>query len=363
MKIIIIILLTIISFCSSAQTAFKNETSFKDYWRANGITQFEGIYETTGASGIEQSKYAILKNQDSYQIILLYCDPIWTKSFGDKAGDIQGTLNPTAKSNLFKGNKLNSGNKRYTNIIIEFEDGLAKYINTDDQINLTWIKLYPTANDLNILNLETPKKVSGSGFALSTDGIIVTNLHVVEGFTSIKVRGVGSNFSRSYKASIIASDFNNDLALIKIQDPDFISFEKIPYSVKTNLATVGESIFVLGYPLRATMGEEIKLTNGIISSRTGFQGNIALYQVSASVQPGNSGGPLFDNQGNLIGIINAKHYGAENVSYAIKSTYLTNLIESLLSPMKLPSLNSLAGKSLSSQVEIIKKFVYIIEAE
>lgn len=164
-----------------------------------------------------------------------------------------------------------------------------------------------------------------------------------------------------YNAKILVSDKNNDLALIQIDDNNFTSLGSVPYIIKTSLDGVGENIFVLGYPLRATMGDEIKLTNGIISSKTGFQGDITSYQISAPVQPGNSGGPLFDSQGNLIGIVNAKHIGAENASYAVKSSYLSSLIELLSNPPKLHTLNSLNGKSLTNQVEIIKKFVYIIE--
>lgn len=111
------------------------------------------------------------------------------------------------------------------------------------------------------------------------------------------------------------------------------------------------------------MGDEIKLTNGIVSSKTGFQGDITSYQISAPVQPGNSGGPLFDKQGNLIGIINSKHASAENVSYGVKSSYLTGLIELLPSPPRLQTINLLTGKSLTQQVELVKKFVYIIETE
>jgi len=118
---------------------------------------------------------------------------------------------------------------------------------------------------------------------------------------------------------------------------------------------------VLGYPLRATMGDEIKLTNGIISSKTGFQGDVTSYQISAPVQPGNSGGPLFNDKGELIGVINAKHAGAENASYAIKSSYLMNLLNLMDSPPVLQKTNTLAGKSLSQQTESVKKFVYIIE--
>jgi len=221
-----------------------------------------------------------------------------------------------------------------------------------------WIKIYPSKTEYDVT-----QPASGTGFGLSSNGIIVTNYHVIAGAKTIKVKGINFDFNKNYNAKVLVSDKNNDLALIQIDDNSFSSLGSIPYTVKTGLAGVGESIFVLGYPLRATMGDEIKLTNGIISSRTGFQGDITSYQISAPVQPGNSGGPLFNSQGNLIGIINAKHTGAENASYAIKSSYLTNLIELLSSPPDLQPTNSLSGKNLTTQVEMIKKFIYIIETE
>jgi S1-C subfamily serine protease len=109
------------------------------------------------------------------------------------------------------------------------------------------------------------------------------------------------------------------------------------------------------------MGDEVKLTNGIISSKTGFQGDVTSYQISVPIQPGNSGGPLFDENGNIVGIINAKHAQAENASYAVKTTYLTNLIESLPNPPTTQTVNSLENKKLSQQVETVKIFIYIIE--
>jgi S1-C subfamily serine protease len=189
----------------------------------------------------------------------------------------------------------------------------------------------------------------------------VTNYHVVENAKSIKIKGANLDFNKAYNAKILISDKHNDLALIQIDDSEFNSLKAIPYTIKTTLAGIGENVFVLGYPLTATMGDEIKLTNGIVSSKTGFQGDITSYQVSAPVQPGNSGGPLFDSQGNLIGIINSKHLGAENVSYAVKSNYLMNLIELLPVTPKLQVLNSLTGKNLTDQVELVKNFVYLIE--
>jgi len=109
------------------------------------------------------------------------------------------------------------------------------------------------------------------------------------------------------------------------------------------------------------MGDEIKLTDGIISSKSGFKGDITSYQISAPIQPGNSGGPLFDKKGNLVGVVNAKIMGAENVSYAIKSSYLKNLFDQLPISPKLQNISSVNGKSLAEQVKAIKKFTYIIE--
>ena len=154
---------------------------------------------------------------------------------------------------------------------------------------------------------------------------------------------------------------NRLLAIIKIDDRGFVGFGNIPYSIKTTLADVGEDIFVLGYPMTTTMGEEIKLTTGVISSRTGFQGDVALYQISAPIQPGNSGGPLFDNYGNIIGIVNAKHNGAENVGYAIKASYLKNLLESTVSGNILPNNNIIKSQTLPTKVKSVKNFVYLIK--
>jgi hypothetical protein len=222
--------------------------------------------------------------------------------------------------------------------------------------------------ELDKLKIEIPKNgnnfvsSSGTGFCLSSNGSIVTNYHVIENAKTITVRGVNSNYSKTFNAKVLISDKNNDLSIIQIDDNNFISVKgSIPYSLKTDISKVGENTFVLGYPLRATMGDEIKLTNGIISSLTGFQGDANSYQISAPIQPGNSGGPLIDSKGNVIGIINAKHLGAENVSYAIKTNYLKTLIDLIDPSFVYNPINPLKDKPLTEQVELVKDFVYIIE--
>lgn len=203
---------------------------------------------------------------------------------------------------------------------------------------------------------------SGSGFAITSYGLIATSYHVVEDATKIQIRGVNGDFDNAFKAKIISFDKNNDLAILKIDDSKFHEINEIPYSISNRIAEVGENIFVLGYPLRAIMGDEIKLTNGLISSKSGFQGDVTSYQISAAVQAGNSGCPLFNEAGNVIGIINARLF-VESAAYAVKTPYLKILLSSIENPPILSENNSLSGKTLSEKVKEIKKYVYIIETE
>jgi S1-C subfamily serine protease len=210
--------------------------------------------------------------------------------------------------------------------------------------------------------LNAPKEWGGTGFALK-DGYVVTNYHVVEDAASILIKGVKGNFSEEHRAEIVAVDKYNDLALLKIVSPSFTGLGSIPYNVKTTMADVGEDIFVLGYPLTSTMGDEIKLTTGVVSSKTGFQGDVSLYQISAPVQPGNSGGPLFDSKGNVIGVVSSKHQGAENVGYAIKTSYLRNLLESYISTSILPVSNHITSLSLTEKVKSLRNFIFMIKCK
>ncbi len=206
-------------------------------------------------------------------------------------------------------------------------------------------------------------KGSGSGFALSSNGYVATNWHVVDEAKSIVIQVNRNGEAKDYSAKIVYADKTNDLAILKIDDPNFSSLGKIPYTVKKQMLDVGTSIFAMGYPLLSSLGEEVKLTDGLISSKTGYQGDIVTYQISAPIQPGNSGGPLFDKKGNLVGITNAGIPNAENVGYAIKANYLVNLLEMLPETVQLPTVNTLQNLPFTSQVKELSKFVFIIKVK
>jgi S1-C subfamily serine protease len=209
---------------------------------------------------------------------------------------------------------------------------------------------------------------NGTGFFIDLKGYIATNYHVVENVSEIEVEFNRNGSKQIYQAKVIKSDKQNDIAIIKINSDDFIPFDTLPYFFKIDLADVGSSVFTLGFPMALSlMGEDIKFTDGKISSKTGFLGNITNYQISVPIQPGNSGGPLFDFDGNLIGItsstVNRQLDLTENVNYAIKSSYLVNLIDVLDIKLQLPNNLSLATKSLTDKIKILSDFVVLIKTK
>lgn len=204
---------------------------------------------------------------------------------------------------------------------------------------------------------------SGSGFFISETGLIATNYHVVEDGSEIFVELQENGKSVQYPAEVVASDPSNDLAIIKINKAGFQTGQKIPYSLTSQSLDVGTSVFTLGYPHLDVMGREVKYNKGEISSKTGVKGDVTRYQISVPIQPGNSGGPLFDEKGNLVGIVCAKlssEYGAENVNYAIKSAYLKILIESLSERVIFKPTNTLSSLSATDRIKVLSKFIPII---
>jgi S1-C subfamily serine protease len=253
-------------------------------------------------------------------------------------------------------------------ILVQDSPIMMNFARLDNGNKIVLYRLYPQATDAERQNSyssndEEPQvqQWSGSGIAISPR-YIATNNHVVEGARTLVITSVNGNTNKNYSVEVVATDKHNDLAIIKVIDNSFPGFSDFKYGFSTSTQDVGTGVFVLGYPLITTMGDDIKLTNGIISAKTGFQGDISLYQISAPIQPGNSGGPLFDDNGDLIGIVNAKHTGAENVGYAIKLNYLKSLIESADLDIPMVSYNQIRSLPLKEKVKAITPMVVMIKA-
>lgn len=207
-------------------------------------------------------------------------------------------------------------------------------------------------------------KGNGSGFFISTQGHIVTNYHVIDKARDIEIDIIRDGKPVSYLCEVLISDQTNDLAILQVRDSTFVPFKEIPYTIKTTLADVGTPVYALGYPLAlSSLGTELKFTEGTVNSRTGKEGMISAYQVSAPVQPGNSGGPLFDYEGNILGVINEKLFMADNVAFAIKANYIVNLIDLLPSAPDYPRISRMKGLPTTEQVKILRQFVPLIKVK
>ncbi len=127
------------------------------------------------------------------------------------------------------------------------------------------------------------------------------------------------------------------------------------------MLNVGASVFTIGYPFAlGGMGKDAKFTDGKVSAKTGYEGAINSFQTSIPVQPGNSGGPVFNEKGQLIGLINAKFSGGDNVSYAIKLNYIKNIIELLPESIVLPA-TSIENLGLEEKIKAISSHVVLIK--
>lgn len=326
-----------------------------------------GIYEEVGGDRIRIA--CVKTDEGNYVLVYLGCynyKPWWF------TGDGKGVLKPSATPGLFKAIWV-MDNKLFDSEAYAGFDGssIKVVLSSEEPKERTFLKMYPAATTHTPTAPGAPapggatpgselSQWSGTGFALYNN-YIATNYHVVKGAQTITIHGVNGDFTKSYNAVVIATDKYNDLAILRVEGVS-ISNASIPYSVRTVTADVGEEIFVLGYPMTSTLGDEIKLTKGIINSKTGYMGDVSLYQISASLHGGNSGGPVFDENGNVIAIAVAHldRTTTENVNYAIKASYLRNLMESVISEDVLPKTNTISSLKLSEQTKAIKNYVYYI---
>jgi serine protease Do len=205
-----------------------------------------------------------------------------------------------------------------------------------------------------------PSKFSGTGFALTSEGYIVTSYHVIQDADSVLIEG--RNRQR-YHAETVFSDVKHDLAILRIKDKKFTGFGRLPYAIKSGQADLGERVYTLGYPR-----EDVVYGEGSLSARSGFEGDTAFYQVSIPVNPGNSGGPLMDERGNLIGVVSGRQNDAQSAAFATKSSYLVHLVDSLAAaksaaeyPYHLPRFGQLGGTGRPQQLKKLQDYVFVVK--
>jgi hypothetical protein len=178
--------------------------------------------------------------------------------------------------------------------------------------------------------MENVPRFTGTGFFVTDDGYLVTAFHVVQDAGRIAVRTTAGTVA----ATLVKADKANEVALLKVTG----KFYALPIASSRGVK-LGESVFTIGFPNIELQGFAPKLTKGEISSLAGVQDDPREFQISVAVQPGNSGGPLVNQYGNVVGIVAAQLADMatlqttgslpQSVNYAVKSSLLNVLLESL----------------------------------
>jgi hypothetical protein len=197
-----------------------------------------GIYET-----IDNLGYTLgcIKDNGTYKLV--YLGSVTYNSYRNwwKIGDVKAILRPSSLLGVFKADWYMPNKSLYRNKAHVIFDGniLKTTMELNEEIEeLRYLKMYPTES---VSSFSNNTKSSGTGFAISSKGYIVTNYHVIENAKSIEVKGINGNFTRKLSAKVIVSDKKNDLAIIKIDDSRFTSLGSIPYTFRKGVADVVNS--------------------------------------------------------------------------------------------------------------------------
>jgi S1-C subfamily serine protease len=199
---------------------------------------------------------------------------------------------------------------------------------------------------------------TGTGFALTADGLIATNYHVIQGADSIYIENTAG---REFKAKILYTEPQHDIAILRVTDDSF-NLSPIPYTFKKSESNYAEDISTFGYPDGAPA-----YNKGYLSAKTGLNGDSVHYQISIPTNPGNSGSPLWDSKGNIIGITDAKQAQYEGTHFAVKSRYLLDAIHNIPAdslngkPVILNKKNSLTGLPDVQQTQKMKKYTFMVK--
>lgn len=195
-----------------------------------------------------------------------------------------------------------------------------------DEISPSVVEVFTETKQVSNWFQEYVTEGAGSGVVLTEDGYIVTNHHVIDGASSIKVR---LNDGQTYTAELTGTDAKTDLAVLKIN----VSGLPATKLADSSSVRVGDFVIAIGNPLGELGGT---VTNGIISAKdreiTIDGENMTLLQTSAAVNPGNSGGGLFDLDGELVGVVNAKSSGEdiEGLAFAIPANTVKEITQELI---------------------------------
>lgn len=241
----------------------------------------------------------------------------------------------------------------------ELQQLSKKFENTERRVNALSAQVASEKIVVDKAPTNVPIKSGGTGFLIDGKGYLVTNAHVVEGSSTVVVQ---NNKGQEFRAALVNVNPVSDIAILRIEDADFRPLASLPYSLKKSGAELGEQVFTLGYPR-----EEIVYNEGYMSARTGFNGDTLTCQIGVSANPGNSGGPVFNHNGEVIAIINTRQTQVEGVVFAINARNIFSSVDSVMkdsstNSVKLTTSNTLKGLDRVQQIRKIQDCVFMVKS-
>ena len=199
-----------------------------------------------------------------------------------------------------------------------------------------------------------PANYSGTGFALSNDGYFATNYHVTEGADSVYIQNREGQY---FRAHLVTFDEKSDVAILKVDYKNFrFGKSEVPYTFASSKKSLGARVFTLGYPQ-----DEIVYNEGYISSKNGFGGDSIQYRLELPANPGQSGAPVLDQQGTVIGIVTGKESESEGTTYAVSTKAIHKLLAQSDLNLKLPKSNKLSRLSREQQLEKLEYYTCAVK--
>lgn len=194
----------------------------------------------------------------------------------------------------------------------------------------------------------------GTGFMFHPEGYILTSYHIVQNSDSVMI---SSQEISGLKAEVIARDSLLDIAVLKIKDLNNPNFSRIPFSFFASGADLGEKVFTLGYP-----GSYPVYGEGVLSSLFGFEGDTTQYMISVPLNPGNSGAPLWDHSGRLIGLVRGKNISREGNAFAVKSSFIIRFLKKENIPFQAISSKKQNSMQQKQFLKLVSSFVFRVHS-
>ncbi len=203
---------------------------------------------------------------------------------------------------------------------------------------------------------------NGTAFMIDERGYMVTNNHVITDARYVEVEFTWEGKIKTFPAKVVFKDSETDLAILRIISNDFKTNGALPFSILKDNVLVGSEVFTLGYPeALIIMGKEVKFTDGKISALSGLKNNKMVYQTTIPARGGNSGGAVFDNNGNIVGVLSSGRTGSDIVSYVIKSSVLINFIKQFNSDIVIKRSINLSKQPLTSKIKTLSNHVALVK--